>query len=388
MHRPLRPTVMATRPLAVAAILWLIAPRASRAETTVSYKYQDYQESAGRVGVQAQYGLVEQSLGTDVKLKLTGVIDTIAGATPTGEAPTLATDPVPLSEMHDKRKAWTLDYTQQHKRGSFTLGIAESRESDYLSRGASLNTLTDFNQKNTSLLAGLNITADTIRVFYQTPREDKHSWDAVVGVNQIIDRNTSLSVNLTTGHVSGYQSDPYKIISKDTELLPGLFLPLTFPENRPQSRNKWILFTGLNRTVPSADAAIDASYRLYHDTFGVTSHTLSAAWLQKIGSHVILIPSFRFYQQSAADFYHVTLTGTSIVPTDNPRDARANYSADYRLSEFRATTLGLKLVWNPNDHVRVDLAYDRYKMDGRDGLTSASAFPTANTVTAGISFTW
>lgn len=379
---------LATRPLVLAAALWLLAPRPIKAESTVSYKYQDYREADGRIGVQAQYGLIEQSLGTDAKLKLTGVIDTIAGATPTGEAPAAPGDPVPLAQMHDKRKAWTLDVSRQFSRVGVTVGVAESRESDYLSRGASLNTLTDFNQKNTQLLAGLNITSDTIRVFYQSPRESKHSWDAVIGLNQLLDRDTSVSINLTAGHSSGYQSDPYKIITQDTELLPGLFLPLTFPENRPRRRDKGSLFTSLNRHFASADAALDASYRLFHDNFGITSHTLTAAWLQKVGPHVVLIPSLRYYQQSAADFYHVTLTGTAITPTDDPRDAAGFYSADYRLSKFRATTLGLKLVWTPNEHLRLDLAYDRYRMDGRDGLTSPTAYCTAGTVTAGVSVAW
>ncbi|HVZ47451.1 MAG TPA: DUF3570 domain-containing protein, partial [Gemmatimonadaceae bacterium] len=140
------------RTYAFAGSLLLVAPRAGRGETSVAYKYEDYQESAGRVGVQAQYGLVEQSLGTDAKLKLTGVIDVIAGATPTGQVPALPGDPVPLTEMHDKRKAWTADYSRQFGRVNLGVGLANSRESDYVSNGASLNTLTDFHDKNTTLL--------------------------------------------------------------------------------------------------------------------------------------------------------------------------------------------------------------------------------------------
>ncbi len=378
----------AIRPLIFAAALWLLISRPVRAESTISFKSANYREADGRITVLAQYGLVEQSLGLDAKLKLTGVIDTISGATPTGEAPAVVGDPVPLSTMQEKRKAWTLDYSHQFSRVNTTLGVAESRESDYLSRGASINTLTDFNQKNTQLLLGLNITADTIRVFYQPTRENKHTWDAVVGLNQLIDPNTTVSLNLSFGHSSGYHSDPYKIITKDTELLPGLFLPLTFAENRPATRDKWTVFTGLNRRVAAADAAIDASYRFFHDSFGITSHTLNAAWLQKLGSHFVLIPSIRFYQQSAADFYHITLSGTAITPTDDPRNATSFYSADYRLSKFRATTAGLKLVWNPNENLRFDVAYDRYEMKGLDNVTSPTAYTTAKTVTVGGTLIW
>lgn len=386
MSLPQRPAFAPA--LLVAGVLFLLHPRSARAESTVTYKYEDYRESAGRVGVQAQYGLVEQSLGTDAKLKLTGVVDAIAGATPTGEAPSTPGGDVPLTQMHERRKAWTADYSRQIGRVNLGLGIANSRESDYVSNGASLNTLTDFNDKNTALLLGFSATDDTVRVFYQADRVKKRAWDAVVGVNQLLDPQTSVSLNFSFGHVSGYQSDPYKIVTKDTELLPGLVLPLTFPENRPDTRNKWIVFASVNRSVDSVHGALDASYRLYHDSFGTTSHTLTAAWFQKLGAHVVLIPSLRFYQQGQADFYHVTLTGSAIAPGDRPNPAGPFFSADYRLSKLRSVNYGLKLVWNPTEHVRLDVAWDRYDMAGRDSLTSASAYPDADIVTAGISFTW
>ncbi len=376
------------RAYAFAGSLLLVAPRASRGETNVAYKYEDYQESAGRVGVQAQYGLVEQSLGTDAKLKLTGVIDVIAGATPTGQVPALPGDPVPLTEMHDKRQAWTADYSRQFGRVNLGVGLANSRESDYVSNGASLNTLTDFHDKNTTLLLGVNVTDDTVRVFYQADRVKKRGVDAVIGVTQLLSPRTSLTFNVTVGRATGYLSDPYKIISKTTEIVPGVSLPLTFPENRPDRRTKWIAFAGWNHSVERLQGAADASYRLYHDSFGTTSHTLSATWLQKLGSQVLLVPSVRYYRQGAADFYHVTLDGTPIEPGDVPNPAGPFFSADYRLSKFRSLTYGLKLVWNPTEKLHLDLAWDHYAMRGLDDVTPASAFPRARVVTAGIGYTW
>ena len=62
--------------VALAASLLLVSPRPARAETTTAYKYQDYQEAGGRISVRAHYGLVEQTFGTEARLKITGVIDT------------------------------------------------------------------------------------------------------------------------------------------------------------------------------------------------------------------------------------------------------------------------------------------------------------------------
>lgn len=383
-----RPSSSPAHVLCLAGALLLLSPRGARAESSITYKYEDYREAGGRVGVQAQYALIEQSLGSEARLKLSGVIDVIAGATPTGEPAATVADQVPLTHMQDRRKAWTADYTRQFGRVNVDVGVANSRESDYVSNGVSLNTVTDFNDKNTSLVLGISGTDDRVKVFYQADRVAKHGLDAVVGVNQLLDPKTSVTFDLTFGRTTGYLSDPYKIIEQNTEILPGLFLPLTFPENRPGERSKWVVFLGCNHAFDQLNGALDAGYRLYHDTYGTTSHTLTAAWVQRLGAKVILEPSFRFYQQGAADFYRLSLDGSSIEPGDLPNPAGPFFSSDYRLSRMRSLTYGLKLVWNPTESVGLDLAYDRYEMKGLDGITPHSAYTRAAIVTGGVHFTW
>lgn len=374
--------------LVLAGCLVLLQPRSGRAETVVAYKYQDYSEGGGRIGVEAQYGLVEQSLGADAKLKLTGVIDAIAGATPTGQPAETPDGQVPLAQLDDRRKAWTADISRQFGRINVAVGAANSRESDYVSTGLSLNTLTDFRDKNTTLLVGIAGTRDDVSVFFQSERADKRTFDAIVGVTQLLGPKASLSLNLSYGRSSGYLSDPYKIIQKSVEVAPGLFLPLTFAENRPDEREKWIGTATVNRTVDRLHGTLEASYRLYHDTFGTTSHTLSATWFQRLGARLVLAPSFRYYQQTAADFYRLTLDGTDIEPAHVPQPAGPFYSADYRLAKLRTWTYGVKLVWTPRDWLQLDAAYERYEMEGRDGFTFASAFPEADIITAGVRLTW
>lgn len=368
--------------------LLLVAPRGGRAETVTSYKYQDYRESGGRIQVQAHYGSVEQTLGTAAKLKVTGVIDAIAGATPTGQPAATPAGAVPLTTIDDRREAWSVDYSRQWSRTNLTATIARSRESDYTSTGLSLNALTDFNGKSTTLLLGLAGTRDRVKVFYQPAWESKRTFDAVVGLTQLVDADTSVTVNLSFGRATGSLSDPYKVIEKNIELLPGLFLPLTFPESRPAERTKGILFGSLNRTFERARGAAEASYRYYGDGFGINSHTLEAIWFQKIGPEVVLAPSLRFYRQSAADFYRVSLSGSPIVPGNRPNAAGPSYSADYRLARFDSWTYGLKLVWTPQDRFQADLAWERYAMHGRDGVTAKSAFPEADILTVGMRVTW
>ena len=98
----------------------------------------------------------------------------------------------------------------------------------------------------------------------------------------------------------------------------------------------------------------------------------------------MLRPGFRFYRQSAADFYRLTLNGTPIDPTAHVNGAAPFYSADYRLARLETTTVGLKLVVRLGAHFSADLTGEHYVMRGRDGVTPQSAFPSARIVTAGI----
>ena len=69
-----------------------------------------------------------------------------------------------------------------------------------------------------------------------------------------------------------------------------------------------------------------------------------------------IVPSVRYYEQSAADFYAPQFTGKPEF-----------YSADYRLAKLSSLTYGLKVVWKASDRVQASIGYDRYSMQGRDG---------------------
>ncbi|HUG11126.1 MAG TPA: DUF3570 domain-containing protein [Opitutaceae bacterium] len=367
-------------------LLELAHPRLARTEDAVSYKYQDYRESGDRIAVQVHGAMIEKDLGTATKLKVHGVIDTIAGATPTGEPPRTPGADVPLSMMEEERKAWGADLSRQFGDLTLSAGIANSRESDYVSNGWSLNALRDFNSRNTTLALGIAGTSDDVKVFYQLEPADKRSLDVIAGITQLLDPRTSVSLNVTRSHASGYLSDPYKLVEQIGEVFPGIFLRQTFPENRPDSRTKWIVLGSINRSLPALHAAIDASYRFHDDDFGITSHTLNLEWYQKLGERVTLRPHFRVMQQSAADFYRVTFTGASFTPSNDPTGTAPFYSADYRLSDLRTTNYGLKLVWELRPNLQFDAALEKYDMKGRDGMTSASAYPQATIFTVGGRF--
>ncbi len=379
------------RALGLAVLLAWLAPRA-RAENSLAYKYESYQESGGRIGVQTRGVHLEQDLNTDTHLALDGIIDAITGATPSGVPAATPNGQVALSELHpEKRKAWNADLAHQFARVNLSFGFGNSRESDYVSNGWSVNTVTDFNQKNTTLTLGLAGTDDKIKVLYSSraPRARKHTNDVILGVTQLLNARTSVTANVTWGRASGFLQDPYKLVQKNTQIFPGLFLPLTFNESRPDYREKWVGFLGLNEAFPEAHGAVEAGYRYYHDTFGTGAHTLDLAWFQRLGEKFILRPSFRYYQQSAPSFYVYNLDNTPIVPFSGaPRPQGPFYSSDFRLSALRSYTYGLKLVWNFNDRLSVDVAREQYNMEGRDNVTPDSAYIRARIVTLGAKISW
>src|SRR4051812_43809817 len=194
------------RALALSALMLWLTPRVLRAESSVRYKFQDYQEMGGRIAVKVNSASLEHDFGTDTHLKVEGVIDAIAGATPNGQPAPAGSDQVPLSILHERRKAWNADVSHQFSLINLSVGIANSRESDYVSNGWSVNSLTDFNQKNTTLLFGVAGTDDDVKVFFQPARVKKRGNDVIVGVTQLLDPRTSVSLNVSWGRTTGYLS--------------------------------------------------------------------------------------------------------------------------------------------------------------------------------------
>jgi hypothetical protein len=380
----------APSPAVPLALLLLVARPIARADDFLDYKYVDYAETGDRVDVRTQVLDAGQDIGADTHLGLILTNDAIAGASPTGIPAPAGSSQVPLAYLTDHRKEWEADLSRQVGPVNVAAGFSESREHDYVSRGWSLNTLADFNRQNTTLLAGVGGHDDDVETFYTfaRPYVPRHALSAVLGVKQLIDPLTSVTLNVTWGRETGYLDDQYKLVEKTLELVPGSFFPTAFHENLPGSHAFVAAFASVDRAFPGARGALEASYRYYGDSYGISANTGELSWEQKIGRRFTLAPDARLHEQGAARFYYYDLDDTDITPTQDPNPGGNYYSSDYRLSSLWTSTLGLKLTWNVSDRLRADLAYDRYAMHGRDGVTPASAYPTANILTAGARFSW
>jgi Protein of unknown function (DUF3570) len=375
----------------LALVLLVLTPAyRARADGSLEYGYSDYNEAGNRMSIQTQTVAVNQDLGVDTHFGLTLTNDAIAGASPTGARAPTGSGQVPLESIADHRKEWEGSLARQFDAINVAVGLSESREHDYASEGGSLNTLTNFNQKNTTLLLGVDAHDDRVESFLSPERNyvQKHSFSGIVGLTQDIDPLTSVTLNASWGRETGYLADQYKIVEKSEELVPGSDFDLGYHENLPDTHDFGVLFASVNRAFPKTNGALEVSYRYYADSYGVTANTVDAKWLQKIGQRFTLTPDLRLHEQGAASFYYYNLDDTDILPLHVPNPNGPTYTSDYRLSSLYSASGRLELEWRFGDRVRLEVSYEHYLMRGTDGTTPESAYPSANITSASARYSW
>ena len=333
---------------------------------------------------------VRKNFGDDRILNLRFVIDSLSGATPNGASAadqvqtfttpsgagsyTVSPGETPLDPtFQDTRTALTAQWEQPFGRltkGSFSANV--STEYDFKSLGASAAIARDFNNRNTTFSAGLAAEFDVIEPVGGVPvplasmappgavqprlgvDDDKTVIDVLLGVSQIISRQALMQLNYSYSDSSGYHMDPYKLVSV---LDPILGNPVDYVyENRPDSRSKQSLFWKMKYHL--ARDVIDVSYRFLWDDWGINSHTLDLHYRWQLRQKWYLEPHVRFYTQSAADFYVPNLFSASPLP--------AFASADYRLADFDAWTVGLSYGQTLSNKHQYNLRLEYYQQRGDD----------------------
>jgi len=118
-------------------------------------------------------------------------------------------------------------------------------------------------------------------------------------------------------------------------------------------------------------------YRYYTDDWGVKSHTTEIELPIKISSKFTLYPSYRYYNQTAADYF---------APYEEHLSSSEFYTSDYDLSKFNASQYGFGISYTDifaNAHIwklglkSIDLKYNSYERN--TGLT-------AGIISAGFKF--
>lgn len=359
----------------VVVVVHMIVRSSLRAETFVESRYQYYQEDHDRIRVDSDYSLFGIDLSDTLKVDGSLLYSVISGASPTGLPPPISSvippsvdrKQVPTVPVTDERWAFTLGVTKQIGNHALRGSFAYSTESDYTSRGYAIQDTISFNQKNTDLVLGLAYDDDTVGANGSNLHALKQTYDAIVGINQVLSPNDLLSVNVSIGWREGYLSDPYKVA-----LLNSFYV---VRDTRPDHRFEQLVFLQWTHYIEPLGASLETSYRYGHNDWGSGSHTGMVSFYKKFFKDSLTIgPTFRYYRQSAADFYATQFSGS-------PK----NYSSDYRLSAEETYSVGVQMRWFPvKDKFAVDLGYERYTTRGLDHVTAQSAYPDANAVTVGL----
>lgn len=235
-----------------------------------------------------------------------------------------------------------------------TLAVDHSAQNAYESTGVGTTLARDFNQRNTTLVAGVGYSQDVVKpqdgIYYgmssiadnQVRRRDdtKDQLDLQLGVTQVIAHGTLAQLNYVRGWAEGYMTNPYKIISIVNAVTGSTGDYDAVHEKRPRTRDTNALYAQLNQSVGNGVAYF--SYRYFWDDWGIRAHTVDVKYRQPLGERLFVQPHVRYYQQTAADFYRSMLTNTEAA--NLPEYA----SADYRLAKLHTTSVGVKVGYRPS----------------------------------------
>jgi hypothetical protein len=291
---------------------------------------------------------------------------------------------LPLDDtFRDTRLALTANWQQTLGRlYSFNVGASASKEYDYTHVGLNARLARDFNQRNTTVSAGIAVARDDIDAEGGTPiplsqmldigdlsnrtgPESKDIFDVVLGVTQVISRNTLLQLNYSYSSASGYLTDPFKIISVvdgvTGEVVPRPATPgVAGPshqylfESRPDERIKHSFYAQTKHYMNGK--VLDASYRYMTDDWEIDSHTLDLRLRWPLGNERYLEPHVRYYTQTEADFYTPSLVDGQALP--------AYASNDYRLGNFDGITAGVKYGWKTRNNHDLSIRLELYQQRG------------------------
>jgi hypothetical protein len=304
----------------------------------LSYKISNYKEDDLR-REESPFGDLERydidvhqfqliaPVGRNFSLQIDANYEDLSGASPWFT--TLGPDGSPIvnlsgaSGIIDRRAELSVGSRYYLENGSIGGNIGYSEEDDYRATYGGLSGERHFNNDLTTVSVGISYSADDIfpvdaEIFNRVVSENKTSTSAVINISQIISQVSTVQFAVSFTEQAGYLTDPYKL-----------------RDNRPDEKSQIALSGSYRRYIRSADAAWHINYRYYNDDFGISSQTVDMSWHQNLGRNFQLVPTLRYYSQSAANFF------TNV--DDFLRPDSDFQSSDYRLAAFGAVSGGLSL---------------------------------------------
>ena len=215
-------------------------------------------------------------------------------------------------------------------------------------------------------------------IFTPFENENRNSYNLGFGFSQILHKNVQSFLSLDLVQQQGLLSTPFQRVyfADVADSFIENFQLADAVEQLPDSRFK-IALGGRLHWYLSDRFVLRTFYRYYSDNWGLNSHTANIELPIKLTDKFTVYPSFRYYQQTAANYFR---------PYETALSTEEFYTSDFDLSKYVANQFGMGVsytdiftkarVWKFGLK-RIDLKFYKYDRD--------TAF-TSSIITAGFKF--
>jgi hypothetical protein len=264
-------------------------------------------------------------------------------------------------------------YTEERTQGSLALDMLQGKtqysvsytlsdESDYTANTASFDVSQDIFGDLTTVSFGFSQGWDEVR------KRDDNTFNETVdrrnyrfSLQQIVTPRLMAGLNYEVITDEGFLNNPYRSVRYlDDSSARGYSFQ---PELYPQTRTSNAVSITAQYYLPYR-ASVSAEYRYFTDTWGIDANTASLGYTQPWGKRWILEAGYRWYDQSAADFY------SDLFPR---ADAQNFLARDKELSTFTSHMLSVgatyelpSIGWDRIRRSTVNLFYDHILFDYAD----------------------
>ncbi|WP_405396201.1 DUF3570 domain-containing protein [Maribacter sp. Asnod2-G09] len=226
------------------------------------------------------------------------------------------------------------------------------------------------------LFSNNTITGNTnyAPIFNEFSDESRNSYSVGLGFSQILSKNLQGSLALDFIQQDGLLSTPFQRVyfSDVADSFIDNFQLADAIEQLPDTRFKVAAGGRLNWYI-NETFVVRSFYRYYYDDWGINSHTASVEVPIKLTDKFTIYPSYRYYQQSAADYF---FGYEEAVSTDT------FYTSDYDLSKYSANQFGMGVSYTDiftKMHIwklglkSIDLKFYKYDRDTTFGSSIITA---------------
>ncbi len=235
------------------------------------------------------------------------------------------------------------NHSSDDRNDIWSANVAVATEYDYFSIGFGGSYTKLFNEKNTEVSVKANVFLDTWNAIYPSElrdqpafiefdNESRNSYSLGLGFSQILSKKLQGSLSLDIIQQEGLLSTPFQrvMFADIADFVLENFTYGDDVERLPDSRFK-IAAGGRLHYYINEIFSLRTFYRYYTDDWGINSHTASIEVPIKITDKFTIYPSYRFYNQTQADYF---------APFNQHLSTQEFYTSDYDLSDFDANQYG------------------------------------------------